>query len=555
MTLHLQSLGLAALLFAAAAGAQSPTDTAAQRSASLREAPMLGSDREERDRLAQLLDGAPAEAFVVRSLSSRLAMPTRSRRQAFQALAPEFRSVLNATVPFTMNDGAMWAGRGRNYAYRLGVAGSFGAVRLVLAPELVYSENEPFEDVDTSQWYRPWIDTQRYSTSASPWNQFPTPADLPFRHGVEPRTRLDAGQSALWVGWRGVEAGVANENQWWGPGTQNAIVFTNTAPGFPHAFVRTARPLDTRIGRVEGRWLVGLVTESAYFDTISTNDQRSLAAAAVTLAPRWEPDLTVGLARSVFAGMSGDAPRALLRWLDVFQPTTRPNARSWSDSSYTGGRDQITSLFARWVFPGAGTEVYGEVGRAEWPSSLRDLLVDPTHTMGYLIGGQAAGRVWGERLTLRGQTEFTFLERSSSYRYRPTMSWYSSRATPQGYTQRGEPLGAGIGPGSSHQWLAFDVFASGWRAGLYGARWRMNADWVSVTPFPLGTGWCEYDLHLYGGARAGYRGRFGAVTADAQIGTRYNYLFQNNSGCPRGTHMRDVRPGAVRVTVTPLGFR
>ena len=518
-------------------------------------APAIGSDAEDRARLDQLLGRDSTDGFVVRSLSSRLRFPQADSGLTLRVLAPELGIIDNSTLPFSQNDGALWAARGLSFHISAGVALGYGRFRLVLAPELVSTKNEKFQDVDTRQFYRPIIDPTRYSLDASPWLQHPFPADQPFRRGEGSITMLDPGQSAFWYEGRYVAAGVSTENQWWGPGIQNALIFTNNAGGFPHAFLRTARPLRTGIGSFEARWLVGALTESHFFDFDPTNDTRSLSAAAVTYRPVWSPDLTVSVSRAVFAAASGPG-KALLRWTDVLQPTTRPNSRPWSDTTFTGGRDQLTAISARWVFPRAGTEVYGELGRAEWPASLRDLFVDPTHTMGYLMGAQIA-RPW-ERIDAvwRFQGEFTFLERSNSYRYRPTQSWYTSRAAPQGYTQRGQMLGASIGPGSSEQWLAVDLVSPTWRGGVFAGRWRLNADHNAIIPFPPGTGWCEFDVNLYPGMRAGYRDRrYGVVNAEVLFANRLNYLYQNNSGCPRGGNMIDVRNTTFRLSVTPMWFR
>jgi hypothetical protein len=551
----------ASLLGAAVSTTAAPTAAQTARTATglpplpLSNAPVIGSDFEDRARLQQLLGRDSTSGFVLRSLSSRIEFLGSRDTLVWSVVTPELNVVTNSELPFSQNDGALWAGRGFNYLVRAGAALARGPWRLVVAPELVGSANAAFQDVRPG-FYRPIINTARYSVYSSPWMQHPFPMDQPFRPGPDPSLRLDAGQSAFWYEDTRLAAGVGTENQWWGPGIRDALILTNNAGGFPHAFVRTARPLRTAVGDFEGRWMVGALSESAYFDSDPDNDSRSLALAGVTYRPRLEPELTLGVSRAVFAAATSDA-KALLRWFDVVQPTTRPNSRPWSDTTFTGGRDQLTSVFGRWVFPRAGAEIYGELGRAEWPASLRDFLVDPTHTMGYLMGGQLAqpwaraGAVW------RFQGEFTFLERSNSYRYRPTQSWYSSRAAPQGYTQRGQVLGASIGPGSSHQWLALDLISPTWRGGVFAGRWRLNADHnAAIIPYPIGTGSCEYDTTLYPGIRGGYRGRtFGVVNAEVIFANRLNYLYQNGSGCPSGNTMVDVRNTTVRLSVTPARFR
>lgn len=550
-------MGCAAALVLVATGVGAQPSSAVVRpdsASSLLELPAIGSELESRSRLRQARGADSTSGFLVRSPSSRADVPTAPDGAVWRLVAPEVHAVHNSAFPFSQNDGALWAGRGTSIRLRAGVAASWGPLRAILAPELLRAANRDFVDVDTTRWWRPPMHLGRFSPWASPWHRYPFSMDNPEKFGDGRLAALSPGQSAVWAEWRGLAGGVATENLWWGPGIRNALIMTDNAGGVPHAFLRTARPLRTRVGEFEGRWIVGTLSESDYFDTDDTNDTRSLAAAVATWRPAWEPDLTIGVARAVFAGADGSA-QALGRWFDVFQPGDRPNARPWSDSTYTGGRDGLTSVFARWVFPRHGAEVFGEVGRAERAASLRDFLVDPNHTMAYVLGGQivrplgAVGGHW------RLEAEFMQNEQTPTYRYRPTHSWYSSRATPQGYTQRGQVIGATAGPGSSHQWLAADVFAPGWSFGAFVGRWRQNTDMWFTVPYPFGTGSCEYDTMLYPGVRGAYRRPgVGHVRAELVFGNRLNAWNQNNSGCPLHSHARDVRNRTLRLWVTPLVF-
>lgn len=531
-----------------------PSGSAIDSSRVLRELPTIGSEVEDRARLRQVIGADSAAGFLVRSLSSRLELAPSPDSLAWHVLAPEIYTIGNTQYPLSQNDGALWAGRGVSLRLSAGVAGAWGPLRFVVAPELLRAQNMDFVDVDTRYFWRPAMDLSVYSPWASPWHRYPFSMDGPERFGDGRLTDLSLGQTSFWGEWGGLAAGVSTENLWWGPGIHDALIMTNNAGGVPQAFLRTARPLRTGVGDFEGRWLVGRLSESDYFDLDPTNDTRSLAAAVVTWRPRWEPDLTVGLARAVYAPVDASW-KVLGRWTDVFQPGDRPNARPWSDSSYTGGRDELTSLFARWIFPAQGGEVYAEVGRAERPASLRDFLVNPNHTMAYIVGGQlvrpldAVGGHW------RLQAEFLQNEQTPTYRYRPTHSWYSSRATPQGYTQRGQVIGASVGPGSSHQWIAADVVAPTWSAGAFMGRWRQNTDMWFTVPYPYGTGSCEYDTMLYPGVRGSLRwAGVATVRAEAMMGWRLNAWNQNNSGCPLHTSVRDMRNSTLRLWVTPLAF-
>ena len=249
-----------------------------------------------------------------------------------------------------------------------------------------------------------------------------------------------------------------------GPGVRNAIVMSNNAPSIPHLFLRTTRPLETPIGAVEAKWMVGTLTESLFYDTIDANNLRSLSGLVVTLRPAFEPQLTFGLARVVYRPSDGTA-ETLRQALDV---VSYGSVDSRSDSVSAEHPEQILSLFARWLLPAAGAEVYAEWARTELPHSVRDLLVEPNHSQGYTLGLQWARRVSSDGGVVRLQGELTYLEQSATFRKRPVPGYYVSRTVPQGYTQRGQSIGAAIGPGASSQWLAADYVRDGWQLGIQG---------------------------------------------------------------------------------------
>jgi hypothetical protein len=50
---------------------------------------------------------------------------------------------------------------------------------------------------------------------------------------------------------KGFEAGLTNENRWWGPALHYPIVMSSHAPGFWHYFAGTSEPKDIYIGDLE----------------------------------------------------------------------------------------------------------------------------------------------------------------------------------------------------------------------------------------------------------------------------------------------------------------
>jgi Capsule assembly protein Wzi len=501
---------------------------------------LVTSESVDQLRTNQLVSGvAKGESLLLRSASSLTPVPilaTGGWRAT--ALSPQFLAVINSAIPFSQNYGSLWAGRGLSTRTLVGFKLESSRVRLILAPEIIVSAN--------SDW------VLRHDFFVLPLPPDRSPYDFPFyvgaftidqpmRFGNKPIHRIDLGETtAMWSSDR-VAFGFSNENEWWGPGIRNAIVLSNNAPGFPHLFVRTARPLTTRLGDVEMRWLVGGLTESAYFDTVTTNNTRSLASIAATLQTRWDPNLSFGFARSVYATATGWG-QIPWRWFDVLARTSGTRFASVR-------KDQLFSLFGRWVFPSDGVEVYTEWARLELQPSLRDFLVAPNHTQGYTLGLQWRGPSWRDG-NFRLQGEITQLEQSATFRDRPGPSWYTSTRVIQGYTNRGEMLGASIGPGASSQFLAMDYLRSGWRLGTFAGRIRWNEDVHSNYGFPAYASYCNYDVSFYGGVRGAKRGTLGTLTADLTIQDRLNAFFQNAGGCPLDRRL-DIHNGTLSISFSP----
>jgi len=302
---------------------------------------LVTSDSIDRERSYQLGEGVPTgQSLLLRSASS-----LTSRLQGLPGtwhgavVAPQFLAVTNSSLPFSQNYGAMWAGRGLSTRTLTGFRLERDNFRIIVAPEIILSANANwplFQD-----YYHPPVPAG-YSRFYFPYYVGRFTIDQPMRFGDKAIRRIDLGQTSILTSLRSVEIGFSNENEWWGPGIRNAIVLSNNAPGFPHLFVRTAHPITTRLGDVEMRWLVGGLKESAYFDTISTNNSRSLASIAATLQTRWDPNLSFGLARSVYGTETGGG-QFLLRWFDVFARTHL----DIPDTSRTQ-RDQLLPLFSLW---------------------------------------------------------------------------------------------------------------------------------------------------------------------------------------------------------------
>jgi hypothetical protein len=279
-----------------------------------------------------------------------------------------------------------------------------------------------------------------------------------------------------------VGLGLSTENLWWGPGVRNALLMTNSAAGMPHLFLGTSRPVDVWVGNLEAEVMWGRLTESRVFDQDPMNDRRLFEALTVSFSPGIAPGLTLGYVR-VFV-----FPNESVSFHHYFDPLVQPLFKAFLKSgSDDGGRpdNQLTSIFFRWAFPAAGLEIYAEFGRDDHAFNLIDLLEEPGHSSAYLLGLQKlfpAGPRW---VRFQAELAHTF-EMPTLNPSRGTPVFYTHAPEVQGYTQRGQMLGAGIGPQADTQFLAVDWLRQHHRVGFFVERLvrheRYYYDVVSTRP-------------------------------------------------------------------------
>jgi len=504
-------------------------------------AQLVGSLAAERARLAEIT----GDTLQIRgSRDIRIAdLPFVNRIPRLAAvpvtvLRPEARLTWNSALPYSLNDGALWAGRGVNLSVNGGLALAQpyrGTVlRLVLAPTFFYSQNRPFQVFPNR--------TPGRSGYANPFHGPEASLDLPHRFGDRHLLGLDAGRSGFSIEWPAVVAGVTAESEWWGPGIRNAIVMSNNAAGVPRWFVKTARPIRSRFGALDAKLISGTLTQSLFFNQLEA-ENRTLSGVLIQLRPAFDSTLTLGFTRVVYAPIGPEASPFSLTLARSFDALLR-----WENLAGPGQQrsDQIGAVFARWIFPPSGFEVYAEWARMDLPRNATELLIAAHHTGGWTFGFQ-----WAQQKRaggyLRLQSELTYLEQSRVFPDRPSPDFYAGMASPQGYTQRGQVIGAAIGPGASSQFIALDWLVPAWQVGGYVGRVRWDNDAMYRQSPP--TFW-DHDVSIMAGLRGGWRAPFTDFSAELSFAKRYNYLFQNGIARPGGRTV-DVNNVTLALVATP----
>lgn len=379
------------------------------------------------------------------------------------------QSSFRSAYPFDRNNGALWNGRGVNQAVSLGGRVAIGPVRLTAYPTFAFQQNRAFAIAPSF-------------FAGSPLRYPYLLLDWPQRFGEASFWTVDPGQTALHLLAGPLEISAGTESLRWGPAERYPILLSTTGPGFPHARAGLG-PVWIGVGELEVGVLWGRLDESDYFDAEAVNDLRLFTLLTAGYRPWFLPGLALGLAYARHAhwkGLEGafGAPFKLSQDEDQ------------SGEATTNG---LLSAVLDWTLAEADFRVYAEWAREDYWLNFEDLVTQPDHGQGYLLGLEkrfgATDRPWRLRWELAHLGEAD----TQSARNQPT--FYAHRRVTQGHTHRGQLLGAAIGPGSNAQFLALDAVSGSRILGGYLERARFDDDTYEAR-FTRDYGFHGHDLEV-----------------------------------------------------------
>jgi hypothetical protein len=366
------------------------------------------------------------------------------------------RLAWNSAFPDGESAGPVWAGRGVTAEARAGAALRAGPLWVRVEPVLFWAENRAF----------PLMENGREGAQAYADGRRPTTIDLPQRFGGAPYMRLDPGESTVSLTAGSVSAGVSTAAQQWGPGRAHPLVLGTHAGGYPHAFVETATPVNVGIGRLHGRVAWGRLAHSEY-TVMADSAARFASGAVVVFVPRGLPGLELGATRFFHLAWPEGGP-GVAELLAPFGALAKASVDSTGlgADGRSGRENQLASVFARWVLPRAGLEVYGEYAREDHAWDLQDFLLEPDHARGYMLGFRKAWSPGGRLAALRGEVVNTRPSHVDAVRL--AAPFYVHTGARQGHTHRGQVLGSPFAYGGGGSVLGFD---------MYHPRGRWSVEW------------------------------------------------------------------------------
>jgi len=355
-----------------------------------------------------------------------------------------FHTQYNQHHPYGWSDGLRIPNKGIQQYVSGGLYVKAGRLEIQYRPEFLYAQNQDFQNPP----YRA-IDI-----------------DNPDRFGTKPIYMSAPGQSFAKLHFGPMAVGYSTENIFWGPGLKNSIVMTNNAPGFGHFTIHTNRPIKTRYGTLEGQFLGAQLENSGFHpypvsssnwppiagdilpDTTKKSKYHSFVNGVVlSFQPKWTPGLFLGVTRVVQAR---GVPKKLNDYLKIGYLGLRGENTGQGPDANGFNRNQIISFFGRYLFQQSHAEVYFEMGREDAWFDAEDLITNPTHTTVWMAGMRKLYVLPGKDRWLQVFGEYAKIQAPvSNYSRAFGYSFYTHSPNVEGWTHRGQVLGAGIGPGSN----------------------------------------------------------------------------------------------------------
>ena len=383
---------------------------------------------------------------------------------------PELFSSYNTAAPYGQNDGALWQGRGLNGSLTSGIRLEGYGAEFTFKPVLAFSQNLEFD------YIQPRYSGTNYAGKADEFGYYGiTYIDAPQRFGDGQFFTFDWGDSEIRYTWKTLTAGFGTQTVWLGPAELNPIIHSNNAPSYPKIDIGLRRQpmtlpwLGWHIGDIEFRTWWGYLSESDWFDNNASNDHNLITGLSVAYSfPSLLSGLTIGLNRVMLSKWEARNYRAFFTLINPF-----------IINFVNDENDQLASLVFNYHLPKAGINIYYEFGREDFSPDIDSYLRYPFHTMAYTAGMKktlpVSGILTGEILL-----EVTGLEGSREYdRLIPFgYTFYTHSVIRQGYTNRGQHLGAGVGGGGNSQYLGFRLYFPRGYGGLFIQRRNPDMDYT-----------------------------------------------------------------------------
>jgi len=375
--------------------------------------------------------------------------------------------------PYDWNDGAMIPAKGWQQYTNWGFQLQWKKFEVQIAPEFVSAQNLPFEgfsaDMDPVQW--------------RDYYRFYNHIELPEQFGILPYRQFFTGQSYLQYQTKNTRIQLSSANKWWGPGFRNSLILSNNANGFPHVSISNKFPIKTRLGQINYELMWGQLINNGFPPPMSyltfrgnalfapkEDRQRMFQGMHVQFQPKWFTNLSVGIEQSFIQYND--------QLTGVFDYLPLKNIMHRLPNDVSNQPIVLTAVYFKYHLPVVQANLYGEFGWNLNRTSFRNWLLQPDKGLGSVLGlskifNSVHNHYWE---FLAEMTNLQLQTRAEQFSTGVPPSWYLSPTIRQGYTNNGQIIGAGIGPGATSQTIELNWRKSNNRIGISAERRLHNND-------------------------------------------------------------------------------
>ena len=391
------------------------------------------------------------------------------RSVKLKVYGPEWFNSYNTATPYGQNDGALWQGKGYNTSLTAGARLEAYGLELTFKPKISWMQNREFE------YATPAYGVENYKDKANLFGYYGiTSIDAPQRFGDKSFYNFDFGDTEIRYTWNCLTAGFGTQSIWLGPAQLNPIMHSNNAPGYPKFDIGLRRTgismpyFGWNLGEIEARGWWGKLSESEYFDNLKENDNNLITGISLAYAfPGVLEGLSIGVNRTMLSKWDDKNTYSLF---EVFVPGL----------GRSGGKDENDQRFSMtfdYNLKSVGFDIYLEWARNDYTPTMKRILRYPFHTEGWTFG---ARKNLDLPLGFKGQLklEITHLESSRDYELLWATTFYAHHIISQGYTNKGQWLGAGIGTGGNSQYLGLDIYGSRSKTNIFIQRINPDLDYT-----------------------------------------------------------------------------
>ncbi|MEB2779622.1 capsule assembly Wzi family protein [Algoriphagus sp. C2-6-M1] len=473
-------------------------------------------------------------------------LPIRRKKVRLELLPILSTTVFNSNRPYGWGNFSMMNSTGIQSLLSPGVYGQVLFLKLQFRPEFVASQNRPYQGFGENYSDNILFARFRY------WNF----GDHPERFSKEYNSFAWWGQSYVSLNVGPIELGASTQNIWWGPGQFNSLIFSNNARGMKHLYLRTSRPANIFIGKVEAELIIGRAEDTgilpsqnerlnSIFARPFRSDWRYVSGITFTYQPVFLPNFFAGFNRT-FQQYNEDVPNTFRGRIPVLEPFQKVKLFSNNNSVVydSKGQDQQISFFLRYFSSKGNFEAYVEYGKQDHSYDWRDFILSPEHARAYLLGFSKLFNTGkkGEFYQVRGEIVQQAESVNRYIRY-PDLnsgntSWHTHYQV-RGFTNEGQSMGVGIGVGGNAQILEVSKVSNLNKIGFLIQRLENHQDFYyrSFGTNPNKRPWIDFSM----GILWDHQWDRLLLSSKAQVIKGVNYQWENAAGStadfPKGQNL------------------